>query len=148
MRLQHSYGTCLWGLVCFTPDARRSKMAGVACKLLAALDRDPVLRCPRSVVLRAEHARSAYGVSWLAARRRWRDGNARLVLQPVVRPFGYSWYRSITQSITSASDRVRPLANRSHHSGSIEPEILFASEIMMEYTHENIFIHMGHTTHD
>ena len=80
--LRHDCGTraALVASRCFNPHARRSKMHGVACKLLAALDRKPVTRCPRSVVLRAEHARFAYGVSWLAARRRWRGGNARLVL--------------------------------------------------------------------
>ena len=95
-------------------------MAGVACKLLAALDRDPVLRCPRSVVLRAEHARSAYGVSWLAARRRWRDGNARLVLQPVL--CAHSGTAGIDQSLSQS--QARPIASGLWRTVAITLEVL------------------------
>ena len=64
------------------------QMASVACNLLAALHRDPAWRSLCSVVRLAEHACPARGASWLAARRPRGGGKARLVLQPVVHPFG------------------------------------------------------------
>lgn len=70
------------------PHAWRSTTACVACNLLADLDGDPARRNVCRVGRLAEHSRSARGASWLAARRPRGDGKARLVMQPVVRPFG------------------------------------------------------------
>ena len=123
-------------------------MPCLACNLLADLDRESVQRCFYCVIRLVEHARPAHGASRLAARRPRGGGKDLLVLQPVVRPFGTRWCQSITQSITRSSGRVRTVASKSYHFESIEPEALFPRKIMMEYTHDKIFIHMGHMTRD
>ena len=64
---RHSCGTraALVGSRWFNPQARRSTMACVNCKFLAAaLDRDPARRCLSSGGVLAERARPAHGASW------------------------------------------------------------------------------------
>ena len=82
------FGTCMtlgrakWGPV----DAFLMRTAEarwrVACKLLAALAREPGLRCLYSVVGLAKGTRPARGASWTAVRRLPRGRNGLLVLQP------------------------------------------------------------------
>ena len=104
------------------------QMASVACNLLAALDRDPAWRSLCSVVRVAENVRPTRGANWLAARRPRRGRNAGLVMQPIVRLFEAAWCRSISQSITSASGRVRTVADWRHHFGGNEAETFLSRE--------------------
>ena len=116
----------------------------VACKLLAALDGDSAQRSLCSVIRLAEHARPPRGASWLAARRPRRGGNAGLVQQPIVRPFGGSWCRSISQSITGASDRVRTKADGLQHLENNATKSFLKRKSLVEC---DIFMYMS-GTHD
>ena len=117
-----------WGSVGSIPSLHAGVLASVVCNLLAALDGDPAQRSLRSVVRVAEHARPARGANWLAARRPRRGRNAGLVMQPIVRLFEAAWCRSISQSITSASGRVRTVADWRHHFGGNEAETFLSRE--------------------
>ena len=108
------------------------QMASVACNLLAALHRDPAWRSLCSVVRLAEHACPARGASWLAARRPRGGGKARLVLQPVVRPFGTAVSFEICGVTASAACRVRTVADRRHHLGGNGAGTFLLRESMIE----------------
>ena len=68
----------------FNPHARWSKMASIACNLLADLDRDSVLRCLYSIVLHVEYVQCAHGTSGIVVRQPQEDGRLLWLLQPVI----------------------------------------------------------------
>ena len=104
---QHKYFGIIAALVesrWFNPHARWSKMASIACNLLADLDRASVLRCLYSIVLHVEYVQCAHGTC------------AMVVRQPHVRKTGGSCgYCSLLLTIRDSSTSSGP--STSHQCG-------------------------------
>ena len=107
--VRHSWGPV--GAILMHGGAQK-RVSPHACNLLADLDGDPARRNVCRVGRLAEHSRSARGASWLAARRPRGDGKARLVMQPVVRPFGIALPALDLPPAASVPGRGRTMSDR------------------------------------
>ena len=84
-----------------------AQLACVACKLLAAFDRDPARRCLRRVGRRAQCMRTARGATWLALRPPRGSERAHLVLHALCALSGQRMCTTIWDRTRGAPVRVR-----------------------------------------